>query len=126
LKIRNFVKMIDSFNKTEKGIAIILALFVLSIVLTIAISVSTILVSELQLGRTAGHSVPAFFAADSGIEKVLTNRNSPASIPETLLGNGAKFSVVVTPAGPGCTADNYCIKSVGVFQGTRRAIEITY
>lgn len=121
-------------NVNEKGISIILALLVLSAVLAIAFSVSSILLSELRFGRTVGHSVPAFFAADAGIEKILTLRNTPEDFTECiseaatcLLSNGAAFWVEVTAGGvDGCSADTYCIKSTGEFQDTRRAIEITY
>lgn len=110
-----------------KGVSAILALLVLSAVLAIALSVSSIMVSQLKFGRTAGHSVPAFFAADAGIEKVLTKRNSPSAIPETTLSNGAKFWVEVTAGGTGsCSATKYCIKSTGEFMETRRAVEVNY
>lgn len=119
----------------DSGVSVVLALFVLSAVLAIALSLSNILLSELRLGRSVGNSVPAFFAADSGIEKILTVRDDPITFSECTdpppavtceLSSGARFWVEVTPAGSDCTADNYCIKSIGEFRDTRRAIEVNY
>lgn len=110
----------------EKGIAVTLAILILSAMLVIALGSSTLLLRELGFARASNFYVRAFFAADSGIEKVLTNRGSPSAIPSTLLGNGAVFSVTVTPSGPDCSAANFCIESIGEYQGTKRAIEVSY
>ena len=115
----------DMRKYNEQGIALLLTLLILSGIISIALGVSNIILSELRLGRTAGHLVPAFFAADSGIEKVLTNRDAPANISGSLL-NGATFNVTVTAAGPDCSAASFCIESTGVFGTTRRAIEVNY
>lgn len=125
--------MINIKNQKEKGLSIILALLVLSSVLAIALGASSIVISEIKFNRITGDSVPAFFAADSGIEKVLTLRDNPqifsdcvSEASSCVLDNGAEFWVEVTPAGGSCSADNFCIKSTGIFNNTKRAIEINY
>ena len=66
-------------------------------------------------------------AADAGIEKILTIRDNPINIPATPLSNGATYEVSVRSAGfLGCAAANYCIKSLGSYKETNRAIEISY
>lgn len=117
----------------QEGIALVLSVFVLSAILAIAMGISTLLLRELQFSRSAGFYIPAFFAADSGIEKVLMQRNTPASFSECTssapctLQNGASFWVVVRAAGVGgCAAPNFCIESTGGYRGTRRAIEVNY
>lgn len=109
----------------QKGISILLAVLVLSVVLSIGLGISLISLQQTKMTREIGYSVIAFFAADSGIENVLFMA-TPVSIPETLLPNGAKYKVdVYTPDGD-CDADNFCIKSIGTYKETSRAIEIRY
>lgn len=124
----------------EKGLAIVLALLVLSSILAIALGVSTILLKEVQFGKSAGLYIPALFAADSGIEKILTLRNDPDTFggcrtktdamarDDCKLSNGALFWVKIRAKAtdPTCGAENFCIESTGEYQGTRRAIEVNY
>lgn len=119
----------------EKGLAIVLALFILSGVLALALGASTLMLRDLRLGRTAGFSAIAFFGADAGIEKILTLRNDPMSFTLCIteatsctLPNGTVYWIERTPGGVGsCPAvNNFCIKSTGVYMGTRRAIEVNY
>lgn len=128
-----------------------LSLMILSSILAIALGGSSLLLREIQFERTRALYVRAFFAAESGIEKILTLRGDPLSFagcttPPTacLLSNGAEYWVIVTcgesnsfpgcafpgseikPDGTICTSPNYCIESIGRYQGTRRAIEVNY
>ncbi len=116
-----------------------LAILILSAVLAIALGVSTILIKELQFARTSNFHVRAFFAADSGVEKILTLRDDPTSFTTCttsasvcLLSNGAEYWAIVTasgaqkPDGSTCSASNFCIESIGRYRGTRRAIEVNY
>lgn len=111
----------------EQGIAVVLSMLVLTSILAIALNVAGILITELRLGSTAGHAIPAFFAADSGIEKVLMTRDSPIPVVTTVLGNQAEFTVtIVASTTPPCLADDYCVKSSGKYLDTQRSIEVTY
>ena len=110
----------------ESGVAVTLSILILSAMLAIALGSSAIILREIRFARESNFYVRAFFAADSGIEKVLTNRDNPSSIANTQLENGAVFRVTVVPAGPGCSAVNFCIESIGEYQGTKRAIEVNY
>ncbi|OGZ58663.1 MAG: hypothetical protein A3B96_03835 [Candidatus Spechtbacteria bacterium RIFCSPHIGHO2_02_FULL_43_15b] len=119
-------------NSNEKGIAVVIAVLLLSSILAMGLGISTLVLRELGFTRDAGDYVIAFFAADTGIEKVLMRRYAPVSIPDTTLTNGASYSVVVTPSGATkpdgstCAASNYCVKSTGEFGNTRRAVEVSY
>lgn len=128
--------------KSQNGTALILSVIVLSMVLSIALGLSTIMLKEVQFNRTAGFNIPAFFAADTGIEQLLTVRNDPVSgctvAAPCILSNGAQYWVVVTrkddskPDGTTCASDNFCIESTGVYPAsgdlpkTRRSIEANY
>jgi hypothetical protein len=113
-----------SHIKGEKGISLIIVIMSVSVVLGIALGVSSILVTQIEMLRDVGYSVVAFYAADTGIEKVLL-----LSTPDDIAGDigDATFTVQVLAGGEGtCSADNYCIKSIGAYQSASRAIEIVY
>lgn len=57
--------------KNQKGVALIVTFFILTIVLAIVLNVSILLFNEIKIIRNVGNSVVAFYSADSGIEKVL-------------------------------------------------------
>jgi len=124
-------------RKNESGIAVILSILILSVIITIALSTSTAILKELEFGKDAGFYAIAFFAADSGIEKILTVRDAPiiaCTTPATacILSNFSKYWVVVTPSGgvkpdgSTCASSNFCVESTGEFELTRRAIEVDY
>jgi len=115
-------------NKLQQGTALYLSLMIMTILLSIALGLSTIFIGQSKMIRALGNSVIAFYAADAGVEEVLINRTNPSVIPQTSLPNGAMYQVFVTAGGVGdCASDNnFCIKSIGVYQETRRAIEIVY
>jgi len=95
----------------------------MAIFLAVALGLTTILIGQIGIIKGMGDSVVAFYAADSGIEKILTMRGSLPIIPlELTLPNGATSTVTVIDSGPII----YRIRSVGTFRDTNRAIEITY
>ena len=110
--------------RSQKGVSLMFAIFILTFVLSIGLGISTILVRQVKITREIGYSVIAFYAADSGIEEVLL---MAAPTPTSDSVNGASYDVQVENGGAGsCTASNYCIKSIGSYKNTRRAIEIQY
>lgn len=110
----------------QRGIAIYLAVVALAVVLTLALGLSLFSAYQLKSLNEAGNSVKAFAAAESGIEWALGNVNSAnyASLcPKSgVLGNGATYGVTASL----CGADNkfLCVKSIGDYIGTQRAIRI--
>ena len=124
----NFYKFREAnFHFPQRGVSLYLALMILTILLGIALGISTVFLSQTKMMRDIGYSVIAFYAADAGIEKVLINRSNPVSIVQTPLSNLATYQVVVLAAGSGgCYAANFCIKSIGEYKETRRAIETQY
>lgn len=57
--------------ESEKGVSLIITLFIMIIILAVVLSISILLYSELKVIRNIGNSVVGLYAADSGIEKVL-------------------------------------------------------
>lgn len=55
----------------QNGVSLIITFFIMIIILSVVLSLSIILYSEIKVLRNMGNSVISFYAADSGIEKVL-------------------------------------------------------
>ncbi len=121
---------LQQLQQGQRGVSLYLAMMVITILLGIALGISSIFLGQTKILRELGYSVIAFYAADAGIEDVLMNRDNPSAIcfeaSPCPLANGASYYIDIRPAGVGCPAANYCIKSIGQYKETRRAIEIQY
>jgi len=132
---------------TEKGISLYIAIMILAVLLAISLGLSSILVAQLKMIRGMENSVTAFFAADTGIERELKDRNyetcsePPCSYSDIIdldqdgttwpaggicpnalpAGFHACYKVVISQISP-----QYKIQSLGVFRKTRRAIEVRF
>ena len=62
---------LNQISNSESGVSLILTFFIMIIILVIVLSISILLYSEVKVIRNIGNSVGGFYAADSGIEKVL-------------------------------------------------------
>lgn len=114
----------------SRGISLYIAILIMAILLAIVLGVSTILVTQIRIIRGMENSVVAFYAAESGIEKVLKDRTDPSGWDgdtETL-SNSADYEITVISGGVGdCPVSKlYCIKSVGNYEKTNRAIQVSY
>ena len=112
----------------EKGVSLYIAILIMSLLLAMGLGLSNILLNQIKIIKGMGSSVVAFYAADTGIERVLMNKYNAISsngVSENL-DNGAGYLISVLLPGAGCDALNFCIKSVGTYKGTKRAIEATY
>ena len=129
--MRNLKSLI--FNlKSNRGVALYLALLIMAVLLSIGLALSVILMGQIRMIRGIGDSVIAFYAADTGIEKALLMRQGLVSIPPSgisgILENSARYEVTVFSGGQDdCPAENnFCIISVGAYRGVKRAIEVEY
>lgn len=132
----------------QKGVSLYLAIMIMVILLAIVLGISAILIGQARMVKGMGDSVIALYAADTGIEKVLSDYKAYGGnlVPGTYYGalnidndsysgltgagvcpenlqdkdDDACYKVKVE-SGCGYT---YCIKSVGVYKETRRAIEV--
>jgi len=59
----------------ERGVSVYLALVIMFILLDIGLSLSTLLIGQIKVIREMGNSVAAFYAADTGIEREIYDRN---------------------------------------------------
>lgn len=56
---------------SQRGISLFLTIIILAIILSIVIGLSAILVNQLEMAKGLGYLIVAFYAADTGVEKVL-------------------------------------------------------
>ena len=121
------------FNtNSQKGVSLYIAFLIMTILLSIGLSMSTILVSEIKIMRGMGKSVIAYYAAETGIERALFDTKTiedPVGEgygESETLDNGAFYSVSAVAQGTdGCSISAYyCVKSVGDYRGVKRAIMI--
>jgi len=124
--------------KNQKGLSLYLSIIIMAIILSVVFGVSSILLSQLKTIKGMENSVIAFYAADTGIERVLVDRidptlssalsECPCSGPTSCtLGNNRNYCVEVGIGGVGsCSATSFCIKSIGTYKEVRRAIEVKY
>ncbi len=124
------------FNK-QKGLSLYLAIVIMVILLAIVLGAGAILLGQLKVIKGMENSVIAFYAADTGIERVLMDRADPKNgeaalnctkISPCSLDNEAEYYIEAKAGGEGdCPAiNNFCIRSVGTYGETKRAIEVVY
>jgi len=130
--------MFNTNKKLEEGVSIYLSLMIMTILLAIGLGISTIIVSQMKMFKEIGDSVIAIHASDTGIEKVLyaihindlqqsySGSVGDASYNATLV-CGKDYNNCPPPLSkdPNCDASYYCLKSIGNYKGTKRAIGVT-
>lgn len=126
----------------QKGITLYLVIVLLAVVLSIVLGISSLLITQIKIIGGMGDSVVAFYAAETGAEKLLQIISSGGtilpqyqSVPGTFE-NDASYQVEIVcstansncPSGldddSNCLGTQYCIRSMGIFNNTRRALEI--
>lgn len=129
-------------RSTDKGISLLFVVIITSVVLALSLGISAIIIQQTRMMGEVGHSVISFYAADSGIEEILYDLyQSSTPQPEhsgsfgdasfsSVAKCGAGVAVNACPSGftidSDCNAQNFCLKSTGVYQKTKRALEIKY
>ncbi|MDP2736926.1 MAG: hypothetical protein Q8O59_04090 [bacterium] len=118
-------------KKNNKGVILLLTLFILSGILVITLGAADLVLAGIRMNRLAGYSSLAFFSAEAGLERVLwearkhgyalpdTNQNNIFSNPN--IGNGSAYLINYATSTPGVT-----FKSIGSYLGAKRSVESTY
>jgi hypothetical protein len=119
----------SKIQKLEKGVSIYLVILISTFILAVALGLSTILISRIKVSQEIGYSVVAFYAADTGIERILYDIrklnyecSSPPCTPYSNIPlDSASYGVVINSWSPSVQ-----INSTGKYQTVKRAIEINY
>lgn len=109
-----------------------MALLVSASITAIALGMSSIILSGAQQAGDVGRYVPAFYAADAGVERALyrlRQNDNQVNFNDGVFVNGAAYDVIISTPGNGeCPASivNICIFSTGSFDVLSRRIQVSY
>ena len=116
----------------QRGVALYLALLVLTILFAISLALTTLLVGQIKIIKGLGDSVVAFYAADTGMEMALQELYATGSPPCQAgcsgsigtLGSVSYFVQGFSASSPDCPGTEFfCIKSGGTYRGIKRSVE---
>lgn len=128
-----------------KGSALLYVVLLLALLLTVVLGLSVLILSQFEIMKNMGNSTVAFYAADAGIERMLSAfvaQNETLTSPYVLSGvfsNSAEYKVsilckddanvdvcgsILTDSSCSCSECSFCIKSVGTYKGAKRAIMV--
>jgi hypothetical protein len=129
------------FTKSESGVSLIFTVLFLTMVLSTGLGIANLMLKEIKISSNIGYSVPAYYAAEAGIEKILymdrkgggvsegdkynSNPDPITDPPLVTICNSSDFNICgfeaeVTGIGP------IVIKSVGTYSGVKRGVEVSY
>jgi hypothetical protein len=117
--------------KLKKGSSLYLVILIMLALFSISVFLINITVQSTKIYFGIGNSVIAFFAADTGAEKILydlykgdyqpTVISCPYPEWQNLDSTGAKYSVCVASTSP-----KVIIWTTGLYSDTKRRIELTF
>lgn len=119
-------------SNSQKGQIFILALLLSASIATIALGMSSVILSGAQQAADVGRYVPAFYAADAGVERALyrirQNSNQSNFSNGSFLNNALYDVVILTPGSGECpgSVSNICIFSKGSSDDLSRRIQVSY
>lgn len=102
------------FKNQKRGVSLIIVFLIMSICVSVALGISTILISQIKITRSMGDSVRAIYLADSGIEKTLYYDKNPdiiSNIPGGVTRGicyGAISSCFLLSTNSHCSPSAYC------------------
>jgi len=129
------IKYFKRDKQSQQGISLYLAFMIMTVLLALALGISAIAFGQIKTIKSMGDSVIALYAADTGTELVLGNSdprgncgydnpNPPPGQCSGVLDNNATYSAKVYLKGEeSCEGQYYCIRAIGIYNGTKRAIE---
>jgi len=116
-------------HKNQKGVSLYLTIVILSVLTAVILTMISIAVSQIKVIHTLNDSLIAFYAADTGIERVLyavfhegyePQKNTCPPAYSSTLENGATYEVCVSKQ------SDSNIFSTGNYKDTKRRIEIIF
>ena len=111
---------LNFYKIKQEGAALIFALFIGGVLISIIIALSSIFIGRLKTVSEIRNSSSAAYAADSAIEWcIFKSRHTGTTVSGPTLGNGAVFVL-----SGNCSTG--IVKITGTFQGITRAFEITF
>lgn len=119
-------------NKSKQGSALLLVLFILTSVLVVSLGGSTVIIAAIKASGVQSESTKAYFAAESGAERILYEVRHNQSVNLALTHRDNIIGVNYLPDGSSYTV-NYTEKipkitftAIGAFERTRRSVEVSF
>jgi len=123
----------------ERGATLYFAIIIMSILTAAVFSIGSLILVQIRTIKGMGDSIVAYYAADTGAEKVLEDLYNGVFIdhygPVQLNGGNYTYEAWITrpvdgaltslPEDVDCTAQYFCIKSIGTYNNARRAVEVS-
>ncbi|KKU86588.1 MAG: hypothetical protein A2667_01835 [Candidatus Wildermuthbacteria bacterium RIFCSPHIGHO2_01_FULL_47_27] len=130
-------------NYLQKGVALYLALAILSILLAISLGVAAIVFGQMRTLTSIGFSTISFYAADTGMEEELFNKNYLSQGAGYTYFGYLNLDIDGTSGGSSCPGglndpDDACykvtlvsisplvIRSAGFYKDVQRALEVSF
>lgn len=109
--------------KMKRGVSILIAILVISVVLATGLAVANIFILELRTSGLASESVQALYAAESAVEWRLYEVRYATTSPQPVMTNSTTFNLV-------SGSSTSTIKAIGIYtrngvERARRAFETT-
>jgi len=110
----------------QKGqVALLMSFFIMTIILLVALTVANLMAAEIQMSRGVANSVPAYFAADAGIERCLYEMYKPTGT--YCANNSTDYSYPLdNTASASVSRKNNNVGADGVFAGTHRKVNLSW
>lgn len=118
-------------KNSQRGIALYLVIVMLSVLLAIVLGLASIIIGGANVAESLGHSVIAFHAADTGMEKALyniklTSGTCDDSTSDGSFGDSYTYDVTMSTTGSDCSDAGTTITSSGLYITAKRKIEVSY
>ncbi len=116
-------------HKNQKGVSLYLTMVILSVLMAVILTMINVAISQIKVIHTLSGSIVAFYAADTGIERVLYAIFQEGYMPSKgecplpysgTLENEATYGVCISDE------SDSIIFSTGSYKKIKRRIEITF
>lgn len=117
--------MKNNLRSQSGATTILLAFFVMSVLLMMALTAASIMIYQIQMSKETANSIMAFYAADAGAEKCLYQaRKGEAGVGCAVSDVFIQLTLNNTATAQASVSSGDKIISSGSFGGTRRNVEL--
>jgi len=119
---------IKNINFQKGVISILFSILILSLLMVISTSAFIVMFQQIKMSRQAGHSVVAFYAAESGAEKCLYQVRNKTGLGCDVAGGGTITGILDNNQADYETSYNGTneIVSIGKYLETTRRLRLTW
>ncbi|MFA5755039.1 MAG: hypothetical protein WC909_01585 [Candidatus Paceibacterota bacterium] len=112
----------------QKGVSLYLIVIIMAVLMSVSLGLSAIIIGGSKLSQGTEYAVRAFYIADTGIERALyaTQTLGDCSDFSSDFEGGSYEVKIVAPSGGTCLDEGTIITSLGMYNGSKKKIEISY